>query len=108
MATGPGAGGLLEPDEYATAVRHRLGADHVDETILCCSCGRALLDTSGAHALSCAPGASTRGHNDVRDAVLDFTRLADATAEPEVLGLIASAPGDRPAEILASAIGNGA
>ena len=62
---GPGAGGLLEPDEYATAVRHRLGADHVDETILCCSCGRALLDTSGSHALCCAPGASTRGHNDV-------------------------------------------
>ena len=49
-------------------------------------------------------GPSTHGHNDVRDVILDFPRLADATAEPEVLGLIARASGARPAGILTSAL----
>ena len=40
----------------------------------------------------------------MRDSVFDFTRLAHATAEPEVLGLIASAPGARPADVLTSAL----
>ncbi len=57
------------------------------------------------HASCCAPGPSLRGHNDVRDSVLDCSRLSDSTAEPEVLGLIASAPGLRPADILTSALG---
>ena len=103
-AIGPGAGGTLDPEDYVTAVRLRLGASHTDEPVPCRSCGRTLLDPRAYHALCCACGPSTKGHNAVRDVILDFTRLADATAEPEVLGLIASAPGLRPADILTSAL----
>ena len=103
-AVGPQAGSNLDPAEYVTAVRLRLGANHCDEPLPCRSCGRALLEPNAAHALCCACGPSTKGHNDVRDVVLDFARLADATAEPEVLGLIASAPGLRPADVLTSAL----
>ena len=39
----------------------------------------------------------------MRDCLLDLARLGDSTAEPEVLGLIASAPGLRPADVLTSA-----
>ena len=38
---------------------------------------------------------------------MDYVRLADATAEPEVLGLIASAPGLRPADVLTPALATG-
>jgi hypothetical protein len=94
----------LPADEFITAVRLRLGADHADESVPCRSCGRAFLCPKAYHALCCACGPSTRGHNEVRDVLLDYTRLADATAEPEVLGLIASAPGSRPADILTTAL----
>ena len=40
----------------------------------------------------------------MRDLFLDYTRLADATAEPEVLGLIASAPSSRPADVFTAAL----
>ena len=40
----------------------------------------------------------------MRDCLLDLARLGDSTAEPEVLGLIASAPGLRPADVLTSAL----
>jgi len=92
-AIGPGEGGCIEPDEYVTAVRLRLGANQSDEPLLCQSCGRVMMQPDASHALCCAPGQSTQGHNDVRDVTLEFTRLADASAEPEVVGLIASAPG---------------
>ena len=41
-------------------------------------------------AVCCACGPSARDHNEVRDVLLDYPRLADGTAEPEVLGLIAT------------------
>lgn len=106
-AIGPGPGGSFHPAEYATAVRCRLGAHHAEEPLPCQSCGRAVLDPAASHALCCAPGPCTQGHKDVRDTFLDYTRLADATAEPEVLGLIASAPGLRPADVLTSALAMG-
>ena len=91
-AIGRDAPGELPADEFITAVRLRLGADHADESVPCRSCGRALLCPKAYHALCCACGPSTRGHNEVRDVLLDYTMLADATAEPKVRGLIASKP----------------
>ena len=67
----------------------------------------AYLDPRGRHAFCCAPGESTRGHNDARDCVFDLARLADANAEKEVLGLLAAAPGLRPADVLTSAAAPG-
>ena len=97
--------GGLEPDEFIAAVRVRLGAQHAEEPQLCQACGSHILDPKCTHALCCAPGACVRGHNDARDSLLDFARLADSTSEPEVLGLISSAPDLRPADILTSALG---
>ena len=54
--------------------------------------------------MCCAYGPSIRGPKEVCEILLGDTRLADATAELEVLGLIASAPGSRPADILTAAL----
>ena len=105
-ALDPRAPAALEPDAYVAAVRLRLGAGFAPEPLVCHVC-RGTLDPGGSHALCCAPGESTRGHNDVRDAVFDLAYAADATAEKEVLGLLATAPGLRPADILTSAAAPG-
>ena len=59
----------------------------------------------GAHALCCAPGPSTRGHNEARDCLLALARRGDPHAESEVLGLLPAAPGLRPADVLTNAAG---
>ncbi|CAE8635350.1 unnamed protein product [Polarella glacialis] len=105
-AVDPRSPAALEPDAFVSAVRLRLGAGFALEPLLCRACRR-VLDPGGSHALCCAPGESTRGHNDVRDAVFDLVHLADATAEKEVLGLLEAAPGLRPADILTSAASPG-
>ena len=84
----------------------RFGAGFALEPLQCRVCG-GTLDPQGTHATCCALGGSTRGHNDVRDAVLDLARLADATAEKEVLGLLDTAPGLRPADVLTTAVSPG-
>ena len=86
--------------------RLRLGAGFAQEPMRCRIC-RNTLDPAGAHALCCAQGESTRGHNDVRDCVFDLARRADATAEREVLGLLDTAPGLRPADVLTTAVSPG-
>ena len=96
----------LEPDAYIAAVRLRLGATFAAQPLVCRICN-GILDAGGSHALCCAPDGSTRGHNDVRDCCFDLARLADATAEKEVLGLLDAAPGLRPADILTSAASPG-
>jgi len=96
----------VEADAYVAAVRLRLGAGFAAEPLQCRVC-RGTLDPGAVHATCCAPGESTRGHNGVRDCVFDLARLADATAEKEVLGLLDTAPGLRPADVLTSAVSPG-
>ena len=96
----------VEADAYVAAVRLRLGASFASKPLPCRVCG-GTLDTHGVHATCCAPGESTRGHNGVRDAVFDLARLADHTAEKETLGLLDTAPGLRPADVLTSAVSPG-
>ena len=105
-ALDPRSSTALEPDAYVAAARLRLGAGFATEQLQCRAC-HGVLNTGGTHAFCCAPGESTRGHNDVRDAVFDLARMADATAETEVLGLLDAAPGLRPADILTSAASPG-
>ena len=96
----------VEADAYVAAVRLRLGASFSSSPLRCRVCnGR--LDEHGVHATCCAPGESTRGHNEVRDAVFDLARLADQTSEKETLGLLDTAPGLRPADVLTSAVSPG-
>ena len=44
---------------------------------MCSVCGEQSLDRAGRHASCCAPGESTRGHNAVRDVLLQFALHAD-------------------------------
>ena len=100
-------GGCVEGEDYAHAIRMRLGASGADSDALCGCCGAAYLGGDGAHCLCCAPAASTKGHNSVRNELLDFARLADATSEIETPGLISAALGLRPADVLISVAGIG-
>ena len=93
----------LEPDVYVDAVRLRLGAAQ-SSAEQCRVCGRRCV-VDGAHALCCAPGPSTKGHNEARDCVLALARRGDPHAESEVLGLLPAAPGARPADVLTHAAG---
>ena len=105
-ALDPAQPASLEPDAYVAAARLRLGASFALEPLQCRICS-GTLDPRGSHALCCAPGESTRGHNDVRDNVFDLARQADATAEKETLGLLDTAPGFRPADVLTTAVSPG-
>ena len=69
----------------------------------CRICG-GTLDPEGVHSTCCAPGESTRGHNYVRDVVFDLAQVADVNSEKEILGLLVTAPGLRPADVLTSAV----
>ena len=93
----------LESESFIAATRLRLGASFTCQPIRCRICNRSL-DTNGSHALCCAPGEGTRGHNKIRDELFAVTRMADTTAEREVLGLLDTAPGLRPADILTNAV----
>ena len=102
-ALDPNKGPVLSHTEYLNAVRLRLGAGGLDDPVVCGNCDSATLDPSAAHALCCARGPSTTGHYQVRDKLFEVVCGCDPGAETEPLGLIASHPALRPADILTSA-----
>jgi len=97
----------LEPDEYVAAVRLRLGCAGPEEPTICGNCGCSLLSCAGTHALLCAKGESTRGHNDIRNELHSMASSIDPASELEPEGLIASRPHLRPADVLTGAFNNG-
>jgi hypothetical protein len=99
----PSSRHTLEPDVYVDAVRLRLGAAEA-ATAGCRVCGRPFV-VDAAHALCCAPGAATRGHNETRDCLLGLARDGDPQAVAEALGLLPAAPDSRPADVLTNAAG---
>ena len=99
----PCHGPIVPPGEYLAALRLRLGAPTIDIPVLCKRCGREDLDKVCTHALRCALPEATRGHNGIRDVVLNLSHLSDSCARPEVLNLIPSHATLRPADILTSA-----
>ena len=90
----------LEQDSFVDAMRVRLGADRGLPAMQCHACGKLPGCRLHEHALCCAPGPSTSGHNEVRDIVLATAVVADPAVEPEAPGLLQAAPGLRPADIL--------
>ena len=100
----PSSRHTLEPDVYVDAVRLRLGAAQAPPGACCRVCGRSGA-VDGCHALCCAPGPSTRGHNEVRDRLVELARRGDPRAEKEAIGLLPAAPGLRPADVLTHAAG---
>ena len=94
--------------EFVAAVRLRIGAAVMAQAQTC-RCCRSLMDVKGHHALRCAHGESTRGHNRVANTLLCLASLADGSACAEPRGLIASRPALRPADVLTTAaFGRGA
>jgi len=93
----------LDQDIYVDAVRLRLGAA-ASPALACRACGKKG-PVGGAHALCCARGPSTKGHNEVRDRLLALAKLGDPDAESEAKGLLPAAPALRPADVLTSAAG---
>ena len=88
--------------EFCTALLLRLGAPVLKEAGVCAVCGE-VMGAQCLHALRCAPGESTRGHNGVRDQLLGLATLGDPCSVCEPPGLVPSRPGLRPADILSSA-----
>ena len=101
-ALSPHHGPTLQDEEYVEAVRLRLGAGGPEEPVPCRLCG-GVLDGAGSHAMCCATGEATRGHNAVRKQLHGLARSADSAAEEEPLGLIPSHPTLRPADVFTSA-----
>jgi hypothetical protein len=81
----------------------RLGCEVASAELLCGACGEHVLDKQAYHALCCAKGESTRGHNRVRNAMHLGFAAADASSACEVQGLVPSHPTLRPADILTQA-----
>ena len=92
-------------EDYVAAVRLRLGSGGPSEAVPCACCGNALLGSSGLHALLCARGPSTRGHNAVRNALFKVASSLDSTSKLEPTGLIPSHPRLRPADLLTGVAG---
>ena len=88
----------MPTNELGMAVRIRIGAPLVDDAIECARCG-GVVDRTGKHCLRCALPEATRGHNAVRNTLLNFVSLADPSASLEATELIPSAPSLRPADI---------
>ena len=95
-------GDELRGHEFCVAVRLRIGADVTRAGTPCKCCGEPL-DARCLHALRCAPGESTRGHNRVSNTLLGLASLGDSASCAEPRGLVASRPALRPADILTSA-----
>ena len=95
----------INNEEFAEAVRIRLGAGGPTEAIECRNCGNARLDSAGIHASKCCIGEATVGHNLVKEIIHKFAARADAHAELEPPHLVRSRPADRPADILTAATG---
>jgi hypothetical protein len=111
-AVNPAHGYVLHPDDYAVALRLRLGLSVVEYEgeMKCEECGLEMeAEDVGRHALLCAKGKRTTGHNRVRDHLADLARLSDGRTQTEVGWATAlrceGVDGDarRPADILTSA-----
>ena len=100
FSVNPIHGPVLPPDLYSTAVRMRLGADLIDDDIVCAQCSHRVLDSQGYHALCCNTAEATIGHNRIKEVLHAGFVLSDPGANMEAAGLVSSNPGLRPADIL--------
>lgn len=106
----PAHGEVLRPGEFLTAVRLRLGLPLAvyRGSLPCGSCGSPVGAAElGVHALVCAKGERTLGHNRLRDALGQLCELSDPrTAIEQMVGGVEGDDMDgrlRPADVLTSA-----
>lgn len=113
-AINPAHGEVLAPRHFLTALRLRLGLSLTSDyscTMPCNGCGVEV--TAAAfppHALLCARGERTLGHNRVRDLLATYCKMVDGRTRVEVAvgpaaggAIDASDEGLRPADVLTSA-----
>ena len=101
FSVNPIHGPVLPPDMYSTAIRIRLGADLIDDDIVCAQCSQRVLDSQGYHALCCNTAEATIGHNRIKEVLHSGFILSDPGANMEAAGLVPSNPDLRPADVLA-------
>ena len=70
----PAHGPCLDSEEMAAAVRSRLGADQVEQAVVCTRCGKEPLLGPCAHALCCAGAGETEEHNRAQDSAHALAR----------------------------------
>ena len=97
----------MTPEEFNVAVRLRLGSPQLREAMPCPHCPRGVLDARCLHALTCASAEATKGHNRLRDVVMELAATADPSAETEPRELVPGFPLLRPADILCAAAPGG-
>jgi hypothetical protein len=111
-AVNPAHGFVLDPDDYVTALRLRLGVDvaEYDGAQKCGECERRITASElGRHAMLCAKGRRTTAHNRIRDHLAGLAKICDSATETEVQWAAAVGSGGpnidarRPADILTSA-----
>ena len=96
----PRTGSVLSQADYVINVQKRLGAEIIDDIIICYQCGD-VVDMSLEHSETCAIGEATKGHYACVRALCDGLRLADAAVTTEPKGLASNMA--RPADILTTA-----
>jgi len=101
-------GPVLQPQQFITCLRLRLGLPVAAYSgpERCTAClGQFTDDAIGPHALCCARGQATVGHNRVRDHVADLAKISDSNTsiEESSAAAIGSDARVRPADILTSA-----
>ena len=94
----PGHGVVVPLDEFADAIRCRLGGNFLNDVVSCERCGKCM-GCNANHALRCAFPDATRGHNRARDKILELVSIADPTASREAPELVTSFPTIRPTDI---------
>ena len=104
QALNPQISCVLPEEEWVIAMRIRLGAPVLPVDGVCGCCGSQRIDARGYHALCCAMGESTKGHNRIRDVIADCCARADPGTAIEVPGLCPDDPGLRPADVLTRAV----
>ena len=98
-------GPCLDSDEFALAVRVRLGADLTEMPVVCARCQRTVMCGPCLHALNCGGAGETEGHNRVRDSLHAVASAGDPGACLEPTGLLPARPARRPADLLTHAAG---
>ena len=87
-------GKTLSSENFALAVRIRMGTGGLEDGVICANCGEGNLGPAGTHGLICAKVPSTR------DELFHFARGIGASTQFEHIGLVRSRPALRPAAVL--------
>ena len=96
-------GAITDQDEFAEAVRVRLGCGGPRDPTVCAACGVTLMDGTGRHSSTCCIGEATRGRNRCVEVLFQYAKVVDPEAEMEPRALVPARDRLRPADLLTTA-----